>query len=532
VRRLLAFALWALALLPLPLDGQSGRLWRPDERVLLTDFSRVGAVASDSRRIWAATPLGVEVYDFVARRWDPPVTAEDGYPFGETPTALAYDRFADVLLLGTAAGTVYEYQPLGGSWRSVGPIVIGPVMRIVVAEGDDGVLVAGRDGWRRLRRESYIPEPVPPGELPPAARAAAASPVERLIRADAGFAAARGTLAVDEHARDWPLTDVAEGGSAGEYWIGTWGDNLIRYDAHFMRAERFRFGPLSAGVGAIARDANGWWFAGDGRGPRDGVAHADPALQEWRYHEARVAGAPRGHVRAVSPTSRIVWFAATAGLFRLERATGSWQRIGEADGLPAAEVMSLAVAPGPDGVWAGTRRGLVFVPADGTPLSDPVLAMRRIHHVRASADTLWISADDGLWILPLAEPDLAPRRAPGSAHIPPLRTRVLDARPAPGGVRAITESGLYVEDGGVWSGPVRAPALDAIGRPHSLATADGQLWVAGDLGVARLDTRSGLWTAYLVGQDIPLGPVHDVVPAGDDVWIATGAGALRLRWRD
>ena len=57
------------------------------------------------------------------------------------------------------------------------------------------------------------------------------------------------------------------------------------------------------------------------------------------------------------------------------------------------------------------------------------------------------------------------------------------------------------------------------------------IWVAGARGAAVLDPATGGWTRYLVPADIPAGPVVDVAPAGDHVWLATPLGALRMRVR-
>src|SRR5690606_31671124 len=83
------FTLWALAAglgALLATDGaraQSGRLWRPEERILITSFHELGAVTADQRRVYAASPQGIEVYDFAVGRWEAPITLEDGFPLGE-----------------------------------------------------------------------------------------------------------------------------------------------------------------------------------------------------------------------------------------------------------------------------------------------------------------------------------------------------------------------------------------------------------------------------------------------------------------
>src|SRR5690606_39887969 len=153
---------------------------------------------------------------------------------------------------------------------------------------------------------------------------------------------------------------------------------------------------------------------------------------------------------------------------------------------------------------------------------------------------LWIASELGLWLLPDASaarlPDaggrggIRPLLAPGSEAQPGLRGRVVDVRPVGDALYVITQDALYRWDAAGWAGPLRE-GVQVLGRLYALATADGQLWVAGDGGVARFDLDAQLWTSYLRPMDIPETPVVDVLPAGADVWLATPAGALRLRWR-
>jgi len=534
----LVFGAAVLAAGPGGAAGQSARLWRPEERVLVSAFHELGAVATDLRRVYAASPAGLEIYDFVARRWEPPSTAEDGYPAGETPTALAYDRFLDALWMGTASGNLYRFRPRSGEWDRVGAVAGGPVLRLVVPrdprEGD--VFLATPAGWARLRRGSLFAEAVPEGGLPAEVRAAGTGPAaDRLGREDPFFDALRGTLTLDDRLRRWPIADVAPADRPGRFWIATQGGNLLLYDGRRSAGEWLHFGLLSRGAAALATDGAGVWFGGDGRGPRRGVAYADTGLQRWAVHEAESDGAPAGYVWDILPLRDAVWFAASDGLYRYDprgRGRAAWRRLTEADGLPASEALSLA--PGQGGVWVGTRRGLAWVGDDGTARRAAGAPARRIHRLAARGDTLWIASDAGLWVLadgadPAAR---AAAPAPGSEAQPALRARVVDVRPAADAIYALAQDALYRLAAGAWSGPIREPGGGALGRLTALAAADGELWVAGDGGAARWDRATGLWTVFRVGGDIPEGPVRAVLPAGGHVWLATPAGALRLAWRE
>ena len=95
----------------------------------------------------------------------------------------------------------------------------------------------------------------------------------------------------------------------------------------------------------------------------------------------------------------------------------------------------------------------------------------------------------------------------------------------------LTDVGLFRLDPAGVQGPAANAALQRIGPPVRLAADENGVWVAGPAGIAHRDPVSGVWEAFTVPADIPTGPIFDVVPVGDDVWIGTPAGALRLRWR-
>ena len=63
------------------------RLWQPDERILITSFADVGAIAADSRRLYIAASAGLAVYDHTRLVWEYPATIDDDYPAGEQPSA-------------------------------------------------------------------------------------------------------------------------------------------------------------------------------------------------------------------------------------------------------------------------------------------------------------------------------------------------------------------------------------------------------------------------------------------------------------
>ena len=62
------------------LSAQSSRIWRPDERTLVSDLSVVTGIAATRSIVYAATLGGLAVYDRGLLRWRETVGIAEGYP--------------------------------------------------------------------------------------------------------------------------------------------------------------------------------------------------------------------------------------------------------------------------------------------------------------------------------------------------------------------------------------------------------------------------------------------------------------------
>src|SRR5882757_403784 len=89
-------------------SGRVAVLLSTDNRVIISDFSEVAAVAASPWFVFGATAHGLLIYDRMSRRFRPPVTALDRYPaMGQVRRALADPSGNAVWLdLGTALGYV------------------------------------------------------------------------------------------------------------------------------------------------------------------------------------------------------------------------------------------------------------------------------------------------------------------------------------------------------------------------------------------------------------------------------------------
>ena len=313
----------------------------------------------------------------------------------------------------------------------------------------------------------------------------------------------------DAAGRTWQVTAIDAAERSGTFWAATNGGNFSFVDTRNLSSEPYTFGTISRGVSALAFDGRNVWFGGDGAGPRNGVARADSELQTWQQFESRINDGPRGRVHALLATAAGTYAADGDGVYSLR--SNRWQRVVDAD------VRALAHTAGR--IWVGARGTLGWIdPTDSYQRAD--FPLQNINALAARNDTLWIATETGLHIW--AGGRAQPMATSGVA----LDVAVTDSLVVELGPRGVTSWGAGRE--AVLLG---ASALRQIGRPVALAGKGNRLWVGGTAGVAEWNTTTGAWRYLTVPNDIPEGPVYDVLEENGRIWLATPAGALRLNWR-
>ena len=281
VRSWLIAALFTAAVSGVPAQS---RLWQPDERILITSFADVGAIATDTRKLYIAASAGLAVYDHSRLIWEFPSTVEDEYPAGEQPTALAYDPLQMELWLGTANGGLHCWRAVPSRWETVA-FALGQIHAIVPSIGveDEGIWVQTALGWYRAGRLAFGASPVSSDRIAGSiARRAAA---QRTI--DPSLSAFRARIGLDPLGRRWPITSFAVGDRPELYWLGTNGNMVLRFDPTRGGEHWLWYGAPTRGVSAIAKLGDTLWFGGDGRGPRSGLVRTTRDLQRWFLLEPR-----------------------------------------------------------------------------------------------------------------------------------------------------------------------------------------------------------------------------------------------------
>lgn len=509
------------------LDSQTlpaSRLWRAEERSLITDLSVVTAVAATRTLVYAATAGGLAIYDRGLRSWRETISRLDGYP-GSPITAMAADPNDDTAWLGGQALWL-RYDPFVR--RFDGGSLPGFVDQVVLDAADPsrGAYFHTSAGWYLVSRGSLVA--VPAQDLPPANRRLGSMTMTQLQAQLPAFDAIRMRLVRDELLRGYRLTSAVSAPLTNEVYIGTDGNGAFRVDPLSYGTERLPAGIVGAATSAVAAWRGQICAASDGRVPslRYGLTCFDEGAGSYSYVEsAGLVPLNGATVRAMLVTERAIWAATDEGLVRAPRRGGRVMQIASRNGLPGDR--ALALAPAPEGAWVGTTGGLALVTDTGRTLvvtaqaeGPPVLAL-----TAPSADTLWAGTAAGViaFALPLGGPVLLPE---GPL---PMRDPIVAIALRGDTIVAATSTRFIVRTGGVWS-VVEPPGepIGAIGR--IVADERAGFWVSGTSGFAYFEPSRPTWSALVSPGDVPL-PVRDIAATRNYVWVATEVGVVRYERR-
>ncbi len=484
--------------------------WSPDERVVITDFSFINAVAASPFTLFAATNNGLLIYDRAARRWGVPVTRLDGYPASPVLVALA-DATDDAVWLGTQDGWA-RYDARIRQWQS-GPFPQGVSdMALDAQDPASGVYLRGVGEWMFLPRGALIAtssRPLPARVVRPLdARAALA----QAPQADA----LRALLLTDARLRTFQFTSAARSPDQGDLFFGTNGLGVIRIDGFAARWDVLTFGLPAQGARALAPAPDGVWIGGVPRGAeRDGLSWVATELGSTRWMTGTgTLGLGFREVRRLLARSGYLWAVTERGVARVD------------PGTERAEIFPVEVAqvlaPAPDGIWVGTRRGLTHV-SDSGVVSPSFGASDAVESLLAVGDSLWVGTATGLLLF--APGDHGPRVPPELAAVPGLRAPIVALTRLRDTIVAATPDQLaWRSPSGTWT--LLRPGAD-VGRITALAGDRDGVWVGGDRAVAYWRIGARTFRARRVPTDLPA-TVRDVLVAAPYLWVATDLGVVRF----
>jgi hypothetical protein len=337
---------------------------------------------------------------------------------------------------------------------------------------------------------------------------------EKLLRSseqrDPAWAIVRNFIGRDASARSFPISAVEPAERNGTFWAATLGNNFSFGDTRNLSSETYTFGSISRGVSALAIDQRGnLYFGGDGQSARNGIARSDSTLQKWQQYESRIAEGPRNRVHAMAASSSRVYAGASDGLFVLR--DERWLRMLD------MEVHALAGTTGR--MWLGGRGRLGWLDDSGSFSPLPEFPLQDVYALATRGDTLWVAASRGLF------------EYSGNALKQPLSSTAFGVAATDDGVIAVTSRGIISREAEGWLDVPGHASYDAIGRFISISAHGNRVWFGGVNGLAEWNTATNTWRHLRVPDDIPEGPIYDVVYQNGWLWLATPAGALGVQWK-
>ena len=516
MRHLLAVLLTLCLVSPTAAQSFS-RDWRPEDRTVIGDFSRINAIAASSDRVYIVSPSAVLIWDPQFRRWEGSFDPPNPSLLSRVFTGLA-DPLDNSLWLARPDGWVH-YQPDIQLWDQ--GVVPDGVMAIAFDQDNPGagLYIRTRRDWQLLPRIGTVPLPAQaPG------RPVVAASVDQAVRSNPSLQANAAAILTDSRLRNVRYTAAARAFDNRGWYLGTSGVGALYVDDGAALPQRLNFGLPSDRVGAVFSWPGGVWV-GTNRTPLTDASLTFVAgdFSEFRSLPGPSArGAPFDQVRELAGQGRSLWAATDLGVARVNPVDGRIELVDDGRGLPDRRVNAIASRGGR--ITVGTARGVARIGDSLTveriapSYNDPAYA------VFPTGDSVWVGTPSGAL---LSLPGLGGLVRPEGLASPSFQTPVVDFATLGDTLVALTRDGL------LWRDPktrrwTLGPNLSALlGRLRRLVpNADG-FWVAGDqaLGFVRLNTPP---LRPLRDGDLP-GVINDLAVDDTYLWVATDRGLVRFR---
>lgn len=500
--------------------GVSSGFWRPGDRVLISDFSEITAVAASPFKVYAATLNGLIIYDRGANTFDLPQTRLEGFPGAPVRFAIA-DPVGNGVWLGTADGWAHYNQDID-QWDSG---VIPGGARDGFLDSQDpvgGFYVQGLSGWYVVQRGGLAATPansVPP----PDRRIGPQSARVLLARAPVVFGM-QGRLLTDARLRTYQFTSGAMSQDRpNEMFLGTTGLGLLRVDPMSGQGAPLAFGIPNQRASVVVPGPGGVWTVGSARaGERRALTWVADDLSRFTINEDALGrGTQVLLAQRMLYVNNELWLGTATGLYQMPSGEGTGRFYDVGAGLPGPNVLALAKAP--DGIWVGTSQGLAHLSSDGT-VTRMTGYDRAVTALVAQRESLWVGTVDGLALL--APGSTSPTLPPELAAAPTLRAPITALANVHDTIVVATADQLGWRNPADGSWTLLRPRAP-VGAIGALAPDAGGPWIAGTSGLVFWDIAHQTFHGVSVPNDIPAA-IRDVAVEGAYVWVATDAGLVRL----
>ena len=515
--RPLALTLVLAAAVPSAHAQSASRDWRPEDRTVLGDFSRITSVAASLDRVYASSPGAILIWNPQFRQWqgpyDPPTPAMLQRVFG----ALVDPLDNSVWLARTDGWT--HFQPDLQLWDQ-GTVPDG-VQNIAfdAADPTQGLFLRTRRGWELLPHGGLLSIP---GRGP--ARPVMPARIDDVLRSTPSLQAYSAQILVDPRLGQARYTAAARSADNLGWYLGTSGVGLLYLADGAGLPEPMSFGLRSSVVGAVFGWTDGVWAATDRTTQAEpAVTFVESDLKRFESLQGPPArGLPFTQVRRLVGQGSALWAATDRGLARIATGDGRVDLVDESRGLPDGVVYTVTSRQGR--LTVGTRRGLVRVDDSlrverlVPQFAEPVLA------VFPAGDSVWVGTQRGLLLALPGQQDVV---RPAALAALSFRVPVVALASLGDTVVALTRDEL------LWRDPRTAawtlgPNLSGLLGGLVAFTPDGPgFWIAGERGVGFARLTSPPMRSLREG-DLP-GDSNDLAVDRDYLWVATDGGLVRFR---
>ena len=491
---------------------------RPEDRVLLGDFSRVHAIAATFDRVYVAYPTALGIWRPNQQRWEVPRTPPAIQEFQQVRAA-AVDPLDQSVWLATETGWLH-YRLESDRWdRGTLP---GRVTALAVNPLDParGIWFRTTTGWVVQPSIGPAVPAAPPAGLrmtPTINDAMADLPQLRTLAS---------TILVGPRMQAGQFTAAAPAASNGGWFLGTTNRGLLYLDRTAARAEPLGLGIPGEVVGATIAVGSGVWVATDATYDQPAaLTFVDEQLGSSHAITGALAqGLPFDAARRLLAGDRVVWVATDRGAVRVSLDNERVEHFDEGRGLPDNRVIALVQWQA--SVVAGTMHGLARIGASGEftriapELNEPAASLA------SRGDTLWVGTTRGLFALLAGTDEL--RMPEGFRQLVEGRTTVLGVGYRADTLVAMTPERIVWRDPvtGAWTpGPMLATQLGTLTTFHA---DEYGIWVGGSRGAALIDPVSGVLRLLTAPGDLP-DQVTSIANTGRYLWIGTRSGLVRQR---
>jgi hypothetical protein len=502
----------------LPAAAQSPtRDWRPEDRTIIGDFSRITAVATSFDKVYVTSTTSLVIWNPQFRTWAGPYEPPDRGLLTGVFTALV-DPLDQTLWLATGNGWLH-YQPELRIWDQ--GRVPDAVVSIAFDENDpiSGLYIRTRGGWFLVPRGGMVATPGrPPG------RPIRPLSVEEVQRQAPTLQTNAAQFLMDSRMRPVRLTAAARAADNQGWYLGTSGLGLFFLQDAGAIPERMPFGLPAQFVGSVMSWPGGIWAATNRSTLTDAAfTFVDGQLREFKTVRGLPAtGTPFNRVLELAGQDRSLWAATDFGLARVDPSEERIELWDIGRGLPDSRVYDVAGRQGR--IVVGTARGLALMDESRQVVRVAPQFVEAAYAVWPTGDSIWVGTPRGVFVALTGQDDLV---RPGTLASASQQAPVFGFATMGDTLVALTRDHMMWRNPTTQAWTVGPNLSGLLGRLRRF-TADGPgFWVAGDRGVgfARIGASPSL---ALREGDLP-GPANDLAVDREHLWVATEAGLVRFR---